>query len=140
MSTQLVTYGAIAAGLLAVVAVIVLAVFLRKRPKKYDCNKYKVKWDALQSMLPDSKMWPLAIIDADKLLEEALKCHKYKGKTMGERLVSAQHDIINNDKVWFAHKLRNKLVHDQDVKLRKSDVKEALLGIRAALKYIGAMK
>ena len=140
MSAQLVTYGAVAIGIFAVVAVIVLSVFLRRRPKKYDCNRYKVKWDALQSMLPDNKMWPLAIIDADKLLEEALKCHKYKGKTMGERLVSAQHDITNNDKVWFAHKLRNKLVHDQDVKLRKSDVKEALLGIRAALKDIGAMK
>ena len=140
MSTQVLTYGAVVAGVVAVAAVIVLAVYLRRRPKKYDCNKYKVKWDALQSMLPDNKMWPLAIIDADKLLEEALKCHKYKGKTMGERLVSAQHDIVNNDKVWFAHKLRNKLVHDQDVKLRKSDVKEALLGIRAALKDIGAMK
>ena len=140
MSTQVLTYGAVAAGVVAVAAVIVLAVYLRRRPKKYDCNKYKVKWDALQSMLPDNKMWPLAIIDADKLLEEALKCHKYKGKTMGERLVSAQHDIVNNDKVWFAHKLRNKLVHDQDVKLHKSDVKEALLGIRAALKDIGAMK
>jgi len=140
MSTQVLTYGAVVAGVVAVAAVIVLAVYLRRRPKKYDCNKYKVKWDALQSMLPDNKMWPLAIIDADKLLEEALKCHKYKGKTMGERLVSAQHDIVNNDKVWFAHKLRNKLVHDQDVKLHKSDVKEALLGIRAALKDIGAMK
>ena len=140
MSTQVLTYGAVVAGVVAVAAVIILAVYLRRRPKKYDCNKYKAKWDALQSMLPDNKMWPLAIIDADKLLEEALKCHKYKGKTMGERLVSAQHDIANNDKVWFAHKLRNKLVHDQDVKLHKSDLKEALLGIRAALKDIGAMK
>ena len=140
MSVAVLTYGAVAAGLLAVAAVIVLAVFLRKRPRKCDSGKYKAKWDALQSMLPDSKMWPLAIIDADKLLEEALKTRKYKGKTMGERLVSAQHDITNNDKVWFAHKLRNRLVHDQEVKLHKSDVKEALLGIRAALKDIGAME
>lgn len=140
MSGQFVTYGASAAAIIVLIGVIVLAVYLRRRPKKCDNAKYKLKWDALQSMLPDSKMWPLAIIDADKLLEDALKTRKYKGKTMGERLVSAQHDIANNDKVWFAHKLRNKLVHDQDVKLHKNDVKEALLGIRAALKDLGAMK
>lgn len=140
MNAALVTYGIAVAIVGGIVVVAVLIALLFKRPRKCDNNKYKVKWNALQSMLPDSKMWPLAIIDADKLLEEALKTRKYKGKTMGERLVSAQHDITNNDKVWFAHKLRNKLVHDQEVKLHKGDVKEALLGIRAALKDIGAMK
>lgn len=140
MNNQIVTYGAVALAVLVLALAVLVAVKLRNRPKKLDQAKFKTKWDAVQSMLPDSKMWPLAIIDADKLLEEALKTRKYKGKTMGERLVSAQHDITNNDKVWFAHKLRNRLVHDQEVKLHKSDVKEALLGIRAALKDIGAMK
>lgn len=140
MNEAMLSSAAVAIGLAAVVAAVLVAIFLRKRPKKCDSSKYKAKWDALQSMLPDSKMWPLAIIDADKLLEEALRARKYKGKTMGERLVSAQHDITNNDKVWFAHKLRNRLVHDQEVKLHKSDVKDALLGIRAALKDIGAMQ
>ena len=140
MNAALVTYGIAVAVVGGIVVVAILIALLLKRPRKCDNSKYKTKWNALQSMLPDSKMWPLAIIDADKLLEEALKTRKYKGKTMGERLVSAQHDITNNDKVWFAHKLRNKLVHDQEVKLHKSDVKEALLGIRSALKDIGAMK
>lgn len=142
MNGPLLTYGAIAAATALIVALVVLLVIIRRRrrPRQLDTAKYKTKWDALQSLLPDSKMWPLAIIDADKLLEEALKARHYKGKTMGERLVSAQHDIVSNDMVWFAHKLRNKLVHDQDVKLRKNDVKEALLGFRAALKDIGALK
>lgn len=140
MNNQIITYGALALALLALALIILIAVKLRNRPKKLDQTKFKKKWDAVQAMLPDNKMWPLAVIDADKLLDEALKARKYKGKTMGERLVSAQRDITSNDSVWFAHKLRNKLVHDQDVKLHKADVKDALLGIRGALKDIGALK
>lgn len=140
MNNQIVTYGAVALAVLVLALIILIAVKLRKRPKKLDQTKFKTKWDAVQSMLPDNKMWPLAVIDADKLLDEALKARRFKGKTMGERLVSAQRDITSNDSVWFAHKLRNKLVHDQEVKLRKSDVKDALLGIRGALKDIGALK
>lgn len=140
MNNQIVTYGAVALAVLVLALIILFAIKLRKRPKKLDQTKFKTKWDAVQSMLPDNKMWPLAVIDADKLLDEALKARRFKGKTMGERLVSAQRDITSNDSVWFAHKLRNKLVHDQEVKLRKSDVKDALLGIRGALKDIGALK
>ena len=140
MNNQIVTYGAVALAVLVLALIILIAVKLRKRPKKLDQTNFKTKWDAVQSMLPDNKMWPLAVIDADKLLDEALKARRFKGKTMGERLVSAQRDITSNDSVWFAHKLRNKLVHDQEVKLRKSDVKDALLGIRGALKDIGALK
>ncbi len=139
-SNQLLTYGAVLAAVLAVVIVLVISVKLRKRPRKLDQTKFKTKWSTVQAMLPDNKMWPLAIIDADKLLDEVLKARKYKGKTMGERLVSAQRDISDNEMVWFAHKLRNKLVHDQEVKLHKADVKDALLGIRAAMKDLGAIK
>lgn len=140
MNNQVLTYGAVALAVLVLALVILIAVRLRTRPKKLDQAKFKTRWDAVQSMLPDNKMWPLAVIDADKLLDEALKARKFKGKTMGERLVSAQRDITSNDGVWFAHKLRNRLVHDQGVKLRKTDVKDALLGIRGALKDIGALK
>ena len=81
----------------------------------------------------------LPSFDADKLLDEALKKLHYKGKTMGERLVAAQRDIKSNDNVWYGHKLRNRLVHESDVKLKQRDVREALLGIRAALKDLGAL-
>lgn len=112
----------------------------RRKRRKLDITKYSAKWQQIQGMLKDRKLWPLAIIDADKLLDDALKARRYKGKTAGERLVDAQHDIQNNDKVWFAHKLRNKLVHEQDVPLKKSAVVNALYGIRETLKDIGALE
>src|SRR4051812_32121448 len=62
----------------------------------------------------------LAVIDADKLLDEALRRRHFRGKTMGERLVAAQRSLSDNDAVWYAHKLRNRLVHEPNVKLKKT--------------------
>jgi hypothetical protein len=132
--------------ILAVVAIIVLLVLvfgtsflLKRKPKSLNQAYYQERWHKLQAMLKDKETWPLAIIDADKLLDDALKRSKYKGKTMGERLVSAQRDISNNDGTWYGHKLRNRLVHENDVKLKERDVKDALIGIRSALKDLGAL-
>jgi len=139
MSDQFVTIGAIVAGLF-LVGVVALASILAKRPRKLNRAHYEAKWQDLQKLLRDPATWPLAIIDADKLLDQALKAHHYKGKSAGERLVAAQHDIKANDDVWFGHKLRNRLVHEHDVKLKERDVKDALLGIKHALKDLGALE
>lgn len=132
--------------LLSVVAVVIIlglvagsSILLKRRPRHLNKEYYQDRWQTLQGLLKDKSTWPLAIIDADKLLDDALKRSKYKGKTMGERLVSAQRDIGDNDGVWFGHKLRNRLVHESNVKLNEKMVKEALLGLRSALKDLGAL-
>ena len=79
-------------------------------------------------------------MQADVLLEKALKARGYKGKTTGERLVAAQHDLTGNEDVWFAHKLSTK-IEGQDVrKLKKQDVLTALSGVRQALRDMGALE
>ena len=138
MNEQFISIGAIAAGVALIVVVIAASVYA-KRPRKINKAYYQSRWQDLQKLLRDQATWPLAIIDADKLLDDALKAHKFKGKTMGERLVAAQRQIQANDDVWFGHKLRNRLVHENDVKIKERDVKEALLGIRHALKDLGAL-
>jgi hypothetical protein len=127
---------AAAAGL-AVVSFVV-AKLLRRRPTKLNKEHFQTRWHNLQSHCAQPATWPMAIIDADKLLDDALKRLHYRGKTMGERLVSAQRDIISNDKVWFSHKLRNKIVHE-DIKLNKRDVQNALKGYLEALHDLGAL-
>jgi hypothetical protein len=129
------------AALGAVLLVVVLAAFITKhRPSKLNQEQFASKWHELQSLCADKKTWPLAVINADKLVDEALKKQRYKGKTMGERLVAAQHDLTSNDTIWFGHKLRNKLVHE-DYKLNsKNDVKSALMGFLQALRDLGAIK
>jgi len=113
---------------------------IKRKPGKINIDYFKSRWQEAQKLCGREDTWALAIINADKLVEEALKKRKYKGKTMGEKLVSAQHDITNNDAVWFAHKLRNKLVADEIKKLKKKDVLTALIGFREALKDLGALQ
>jgi hypothetical protein len=129
------------AAMLAVVVILVLvfgATFIKRRPKHLNREYFKKRWLELQKFCASKDTWPLAVINADKLLDEALKKSHYKGKTMGERLVSAQHQLGNNDAVWNAHKLRNRLVHEDTTKLKEREVKQALVGFRNALKDLGA--
>jgi hypothetical protein len=132
--------GAIAAVLVLLGVIFGSAWFTRRRKSGLNVEYFTMRWRELQKMCADSSTWPLAIIDADKLLDEALKRSHVKGKTMGERLVTVQRSLTNNDSVWFAHKLRNKLVHEQYDKLKERDVKDALIGFRQALKDLGALR
>lgn len=131
------------AGIAAVALVVLLmggTLATRFKRRRLDVGKFQARWQTLQQQCVKSELWPLAIIDADKLLDEALKQLHFKGKTMGERLVSAQRELSNNDAVWFGHKLRNKIVHEEMKRLYKRDVQAALRGFRQALKDLGALK
>lgn len=119
---------------------VIVAEVIRRRPRSLNDKYFRERWQELQKQLADKNTWPLAIIDADKLLDEALKRRKFKGKTMGERMVSAQRTLSSNDTVWYAHKMRNKIVHEDYKIARKNDVKDALLGYLQALKDLGALR
>ena len=101
---------------------------------------FEHKWVELLTRVKTADGMILAVIDADKLLDDALRKRGFKGKTMGERLVSAQRSLSNNDAVWYAHKLRNRLVHEPDVNLREKEAKRALAGVRQGLKDLGALR
>ena len=103
-------------------------------------RKVKEKWSDLQKFCASRETWPLAIITADKLLDEALKNKKFKGKSMGERLVSGQRIFSDNDGLWFSHNLAKKLMDETAVRLRQADVKRSLLGVRQALRDIGVLE
>lgn len=109
--------------------------FIQPANRKY----FDQKWSELLARVKTPEGMALAVIDADKLLDEALKRQGYKGKTMGERLVAAQRKLKNNDSVWYAHKLRNRLVHEPNVRLRKHEAKNALAGIKQGLQDLGVL-
>lgn len=121
------------------VVLFVLSRLVTKRPHKLNQQYYQKKWLEILARVKTYDGMILAVIDADKLLDEALKKRSYKGKTGGERLVSAQHDLSDNDAVWYAHKLRNRLVHEPTTRLRKNEAKNALAGFRQGLKDLGAL-
>lgn len=135
---SLVTIAGVVAGVL--VAVSILLLIARRRSRDLNPEDFNRRWQALQKQCASRKTWPAAIIDADNLLDEALRKRGFKGKTPGERLVKAQKTIGDNASVWFGHKLR-KRIGDEDVrKLKKQDVISALSGFREALRDLGALK
>lgn len=56
--------------------------------------------------------WKLAIIEADIMLDEALKRRGYAGNSLGERLRSVSPAAMQTlDDAWEAHKIRNEIAH-----------------------------
>lgn len=129
--------------IISIILIVILSMLFtsirRLNSRKLKNEKILERWIKLQKNCATRKTWPTAIIQADELLDDVLKCKGYKGKTTGERLVAAQHDISSNDGVWFGHKL-SKEIGNKDVRtIKKQDVLNALAGIRQALKDLGAL-
>ncbi len=129
----------LAGGGLAIILGVGGAFFLRKRPRKIKTARIQDKWREMQKLCSAKETWPEAIVAADKLLDDVLKKKKFAGKSMGERLTRAQRLLSDNEAVWFGHKLRTKLESNPEAKLKETEVKQALVGIRQALKDLGAL-
>ena len=129
---------------LAIIVLGALALFAgygasRLRRTSLNTTYFKNRWREIQGLLKSAEGMQLSIIEADKLLDDALKELRFNGKTMGERLVSAQRQLSNPNNVWTAHKLRNRLVHKTGLKVTKRQVQSSLQAFRAALKDLGAL-
>lgn len=134
---------AVAFVLVPAVLLIITAV-IRRRPRKLKNNFFVAKWRELQAYCRERSEWPEALKAADELLDVALKKKRYKGKTMGARLMAAQREIADNDGIWFAHNLTKELKdavkNNREYKLAKSEVREALMAYKNALMDLGAIK
>lgn len=121
-------------GLAVLILLMVVLSFIRRNKGAADFER---RWKENQKLLAHKSTWQEAVIDADKMLDEVLRKKHFKGKTMGERLVAAQHHLTSNDMVWYSHKLRNKIVYE-GLEVTKTDVKKGLMGFWRALKDLGA--
>lgn len=115
--------------------------FTKNSPRAIDKDKYRSKWLAIETKLSrDSQdSHTLCVLEADKLLDEALKCRGLKGNTMGERMKQYQGNWTNGNGVWAAHKLRNKLAHETDVRIDYNRARQALGAYKQGLKDLGAI-
>lgn len=86
----------------------------------------------------DESNLKMAIIEADKILDELLKVSGYKGETMSDRLkllTSAQ--LSNINEIWEAHKLRNRIVHEPNFHLTRGEAWNAVEIYKKAFKEFG---
>lgn len=130
------------AGIL-VFAGVVLWLMFRFHHSSHQLNveKYRRKWLEIEQMLSrdDERGCHYAIMEADKLLDIAMKEKGIKGDTMGERLKSAKDSWSDRNAVWSSHKLRNQIVHEADIKVGYDNARRALAGFKRALKDMGAI-
>lgn len=114
---------------------------VKKDHKQLDQQKYRSNWlkieGALKKDQPNS--YHIVTLNADKLLDAALKESGYKGQTMGERMRSAKDVFSNRNAVWSAHKLRNQIAHETDVQVDYNAARRALASFKQALKDVGAI-
>lgn len=128
---------------LAIVFIAILAIiFFRKKPTdEVDTEKIKAKWKEIEDLISkeNETMWRVAIIEADKLLDFALKGMVMPGQNLGQRLKSAGGKYPKINQVWWAHKLRNNLVHEHDYKLGKGEARKAIHAFERALKVLNVL-
>ncbi len=127
----------VAVGLLVLVAMILNG----KRGPSFDVQDYQTRWLKIENSLAkgDPRSYSLAIMDADKLLDRALKEIGLAGKTMGERMKKINDRFSDANRVWYAHKIRNQLAHEQDFDIDYTTASRALAAYRQALKDLGAI-
>lgn len=71
--------------------------------------------------------WQLAIIEADKLLDELVKTLKPQGENLGERLKSIEpSDFDTLQDAWEAHKVRNQIAHESNFTLTRHQVNQTI--------------
>lgn len=115
----------------------------RNRQSGLDKKVYQTAWLKLENGLTRNNpaSFEVAVIGADKLFDQAMRESGWSGENFGERLKNSGHKLPKNDLdgVWQAHKLRNRIAHETNVKVSYPQTKAALNGFKRGLKDLGAI-
>lgn len=131
----------LAAVLIAAVVGVVYLLVMSKQGPALNVQRYQTKWLEIENSVrrDNDASWQLAIMNADKLLDQALRERRFKGQTMGERMKSAQKVWKNANHVWGAHKVRNQLAHEVNADISYDITLRSLSAFKQALKDLGAI-
>jgi len=115
--------------------------WVKSRGYELDRAGIKKRWQEIESLLkrPGEMNYKLAILEADKLLDYVVKSMSMPGKDLGERLRFACFKYNRLKRVWWAHVLRNQLVHEATFSLNYGTAKRAIKTFEAAFKELGVL-
>lgn len=113
----------------------------RRGPKTLDVDKYRSKWLSIEQQLKRDEMssYGMCVLNADKLLDQALQDRGVQGRTLAERMKQYQSRWTSANDVWTAHKLRNRIAHEADARVDYDGARRALAAFKQALKDVGAI-
>lgn len=107
-----------------------------------------VIWRRMRRKIPEKKLLEIrkiwkeiirqkdykhAIMDADKLLDQALYLKGYKG-SLGGKLKKAGPLFKSINNVWAAHKIRNNIAHQINYQVNEKIYRETMLRFKQAFK------
>jgi hypothetical protein len=130
------------AGIVILAALVLFLMTIGKRKRTIlDVDKYRAKCLEIEHQLKDGDVasYHMSVLNADKLVDQAMREKGTKGDTMGDRLRSAATLFSDRNGLWLAHKLRNRIAHESNVTVTYVEAKSALGCFRKALKDLGAI-
>lgn len=116
-------------------------IFARRQFDERDRDVLRQRWREIGKMAdqPGEMGRKMAVLEADKLLDQALKSLAMPGQTLGDRLKFAQYKYPELRDVWWAHRVRNQLAHETSAHLDPAVGRRALASFRKALERLGAL-
>ena len=114
--------------------------FLTYRP--FGVSKVVRKWQKTKKRLETGieSEAKLAIIEADKVLDDTLNRMGFGGLTLGERLERLKvASLPNIEEVKKAHKIRNSIIHDPTYRLDLEEAKKTIAAYEKALTDLQAL-
>ncbi len=143
LSFDLLRYVAI--GLVGFVVVVVILVWMRRTLRKWrfgaERENVAKHWADVEALMKrgDAMSYRLAVIQADAVLDLALKVKAFPGTTTGERLKFASRKYKDLKKTFWARSVRNRIVHEAGAELKIAEAKSAIGELRRALVVLGAL-
>ncbi|MEK7159375.1 MAG: hypothetical protein AAB575_05500 [Patescibacteria group bacterium] len=115
--------------------------FVVRNKSEVDRKFYREQWKKILEIMSYGKEMncKLAVIEADKLLDEALKAMCFPGATMAERLKFGSYKFPQLKHVWWAHNVRNQVVHESRYVLKNGEAKIVLRLFRDALRELNVL-
>lgn len=111
---------------------------------KTDLSKKRTRaaWEDIEAhfFAGDDNDLKVAIIEADMLLDEALRSAGVAGAQLGDRLKRVKTSQLPNiDDVWQAHKIRNRIAHETEFVLKRDLAERALTVYEKAFRHLGIL-
>ncbi|MEA1909603.1 MAG: hypothetical protein U9M89_01045 [Patescibacteria group bacterium] len=118
-------------------------IFKLSKKKKWfteaDREEIRLKFKEIDKLL-EAGHNSQAVMHADKLTDHVLQKMNFKGNTMADRMRDAE-SIVGGyyQDFWWAHKLRNQIVHEINIEIDESTARKAIRVFRQVVNKLKAV-
>lgn len=131
----------IVGGLLSSIGFFFKWIFRRKKKDAFNQQDLADAWAKVLGLLATKHIHSqnIAVMEADKILYSLLEKRGVRGMSLGDKLKQGQRLFYNEasyNAAWEAHKIRNKLAHEQ-IDLNEADIQAAINNFKDAILGLG---